>query len=267
MRTDTLLGPLSQLLGLTQGFSCALVVWGSRLAGRYIVSDAHAEALEALLSAQGVSVVRAPFRYQHRPERRGGGLVAAGAETDAVVYVGTHPDFATGAMHAEVLDAHRLLARVLGFPGCCAEAWTERDELTDRAREARAADGAGPFPALLSPALQVLLGFRLITHFPCRFDCPASQELADHRLRLLIDHIPSAAHLPRFAPGMLLHAPGLGWRLAREVRPVDADSVALHRWAPRTPGREGALLRIQPGGFVLDDVRWMGPEVYAGHFV
>ncbi len=93
---------------------------------------------------------------------------------------------------ARMVGVHRQIGAAYGYPSCCVEAFCDafvEVVTTDRAGDnpvavARAAWRSLRFDPLLD-TLTVELGERNVTplrHLPCRFDCPASLELAGRLL-------------------------------------------------------------------------------------
>lgn len=70
----------------------------------------------------------------------------------------------------------RELGDLLGYPSCCAEAFAIRTPLHNRELIGSAADASVRFWARLN--ISSLRCFHYIAHYPCRFDCPASAEIA-----------------------------------------------------------------------------------------
>jgi hypothetical protein len=157
---------------------------------RTTVPTAHAARLAAALRHQGAWVVEADELVNF-----------SGAERQSIVYAARSADAAEAARRAEAdtlakrshadpharLEAHRALGSALGYPRCCVEAFVERIARFDEPNRSDARpdeDYVQTEPALRALAgrhpdrrLNVLLApwrLRLITHYPCRLDCPAS---------------------------------------------------------------------------------------------
>ena len=100
-------------------------------------------------------------------------------------------------------NAH--VGRLLGYPGCCADAFAERmrrgvttclDGTTaheDYAAAEAAARASGTFLGRLNNLLPDRAHPRLITWYPCRYDCPASAEFAAALMGVLRDRTPDLA--------------------------------------------------------------------------
>ncbi len=117
-----------------------------------------------------------------------------------------------------VLEAHRDLGALLGYPACCVEAFVA--ELTARAGEAECAAlhaararAAAARSARLDPLANGFLVARdraLVSHAPCRFDCPATLALARAVQAELArnDEATAAARLAALASAVALHVDG-----------------------------------------------------------
>jgi hypothetical protein len=106
----------------------------------------------------------------------------------------------TRAHWQAIADAHRRLGAHYGYPPCCVEAFLDAHaEIVEQIRDTdnaiavlRAALRTRQFDERLT-SLPGLLGEEARTplrHLPCRFDCPASQALAETLLADLAQHNP-----------------------------------------------------------------------------
>ena len=162
-----------------------------------------------------------------------------------------------------IAQIHRRLGAAYGYPACCVEAFLDAHaEIVELARDTdnalpllRAALRTRSFdPALLS--LPGLLGEEagsVLRHMPCRFDCPASQGLAQtlladlevHNLQWIARATPARPHVA-LADGSLLvlegtpqtpdevvHVRKVDLRLSRDASPE--LRAALDDWTALLP--------------------------------
>lgn len=125
---------------------------------------------------------------------------------------------------AEVLDAHRTLGRLLGFPRCCVDAFLVRlaRGVTVRADGSHAEerviaveDALARSEAILG-RLNVCVPDRLVPFEPCRFDCALASRYAGALFAAYSARAPAAAerlHHALMRP--VLVAPGLELRPSR----------------------------------------------------
>lgn len=166
---------------------------GLKPANRVTVSHAHADELEARVRRHGFSVVRATHAAMFPGRAASEILYVAPSKAYARALAAAEapllpPENATLALEIE-LGLHIELGRLLGFPSCCVSAFATRighrsdapltgshiDEDFVAAQRAVAATGR----ALgrlndLSPDRRA----RLVTFYPCRYDCPAAASYA-----------------------------------------------------------------------------------------
>jgi hypothetical protein len=120
-------------------------------------------------------VATSPWRHAHAYVGRDrASLEEAAALDGSMIPYQTAPTSRTLA----TTDDTRRLGELLGYPPCCTEAFTRwHEQLVDNHPPIAAAAAASErFDPLLN---NVCLGaFRLIGWFPCRYDCPASIEIA-----------------------------------------------------------------------------------------
>jgi len=145
-------------------------------------------------------------------DRAGGRLVPDATSTRRIVYAGRDRaqveqlaalETRLLAGDAPIDEVHARLGLAFGYPPCCVQAFVD----DNRAYEKRAGATWGTNPVhldriaarsaaadpLLNPFLRAPRALRLIEHLPCRFDCPASHELARVVARELIRRAPALA--------------------------------------------------------------------------
>ena len=144
-------------------------------------------------------------------------------ETHRILYVATDERDARAALDLEARiadaprldadpDAHRALGALLGYPACCVRAFVLG--LAARGREAEdpeevvasaraAASGSARLDPLANPFL-VARDRALISHVPCRYDCPDTVALASAVLAELTRLDPVAAAARREALASLV---------------------------------------------------------------
>jgi hypothetical protein len=123
-----------------------------------------------------------------------------------------------------------LLGRLLGYPGCCGDAFVERwaeaaeSHQGDLAVPSLRASGSAPY-GWRANNLARYLGWELIQHFPCRYDCEATQELGRIYERVLLRHEPQyAAELQRVLTWPVLYTEKDGVALLPFARVEEVDS-------------------------------------------
>lgn len=220
---------------------------GLKPAIRRTVDPAELPRVEARLRSPDVVVLRA------RETAR------LGSREQAVLYVARSLDHASALRSAEdgvlpgrgvaadARERHRLIGRLLGFPGCCVEAFLRRlDRGVDRldaegpgglAEDYVAARGAWVPGAdarvnpLLMPARAQLISF-----YPCRYDCPEAVALAEGLRAVLAARDPTAAGS---LVALLSRPVAIAPDGARSLLALDASrSVVERAAAPRR--RDGA---------------------------
>lgn len=136
----------------------------------------------------------------------------------------------------DALPLHRELGQLLGYPSCCVEAFiedlqsrrTDQQSPFDQARLAARALEATEAP---DPLLNHFLRERdqaLLSHAPCRYDCPASRERATRLFDTLAARDPAQAaqRRARLASRVFLLADGSMVAAKLGVAPRDPDSRA-----------------------------------------
>lgn len=166
--------------------------WGLKPGLRLTIDPARADELAARLQSKGF-----PIRRAEREVTLGGRpqivLYAARSEADAEALRQAEAPILPGgpprAPDAQVLEAHRELGRRLGFAPCCVDAFLQRlaRGVTRRAGGTEAHEDfvAAEDAALRSTHFYGRLnnlrwreGARLLSFYPCRYDCPEALRLA-----------------------------------------------------------------------------------------
>lgn len=172
------------------------------------------------------------------------------------------------AVHAGAPDAARELGTLLGYPRCCVDAFTAIGRQDDATLLAlRAGD---PRPPRASASSSFLLGsLALVSHVPCRIDCPATLAIAERVRDALVAKSPSfdGAWRALATTMQMIDASGRAWILdardegerlrierARELRPPgDGAHAPILREAPELAGRlVDAELEALDAVFVAD---------------
>jgi hypothetical protein len=215
---------------------------------RISVERGGAESVRQRVAAQGATVVKADA-----PARIGGQeaeiLYVARSEDEAVALRDAEaailPGHKVGDLKREVL-AHEALGRLLGFPRCCVESFCARIE---RGIERSADDGIAaedyrvareawvPCPDGLLNHFLLAAQIRLITFYPCRYDCPAAVRYARAVLRVIARQQPAVAQEIVEALGRPI---AISSSNARAVVSVGPDGAIRWAEAPRDPA--GQLL-------------------------
>jgi len=188
----------------------------------------------------------------------GGLLRVDPASRRRIVYVGREASevAALAALEGRLLrheagidETHALLGEAFGYPPCCVQAFVADNRVYEGVDEPawgvnpvhvdRIAARSGAFDPLLNPFLRTPRALRPIEHLPCRFDCPASRDLARATARELLRRAPALAPaLPDLLAGVALVFP-------------DRDE-ALFRGRLETPRRATVERVIQPGALAGD---------------
>ncbi|MCB9727916.1 MAG: hypothetical protein H6744_16205 [Deltaproteobacteria bacterium] len=210
--------PLSLLPGLERAWDVELA--GLRHGWRRLVKREFADPGEAAaLRAEGLYVASAPGAYGHADQSAEVKRGAGSAHT--CFYARDAPTLAEAlelearasrAAGAERREAERALGLLLGYPTCCVAAHTLATDQGEDACFGRLL-GSGQTPP--PPAVNNLfvLSHQLISHFPCRLDCPTSQALGERALETL--HASDPTHAAALAE--LLAAPIVVWDRFRFV--------------------------------------------------
>jgi hypothetical protein len=128
-------------------------------------------------------------------------LVAARSDEDAERVASLDAAIRARVRPTRLLELHRELGALLGYPACCVDAFVddlaarsdERQSQPDHLGLLRAAAGrSARLDWRLNPGL-VDRDASLVSHVPCRFDCPASLALAERVLTELRSRAPERA--------------------------------------------------------------------------
>jgi len=203
--------PFGRSLGATQG-EWAQLQLGLKQVLRERLDEDRIQPLRARCAAEGLELLVIPlpaapdadldgvatstWRHAHAYVGRDRAALEEAAALDgSMIPYQTAPTSRTLA----TTDDTRRLGELLGYPPCCTEAFTRwHEQLVDNHGPiAAAAEASERFDPLLN---NVCLGaFRLIGWFPCRYDCPASLEIArrvkDKLNRLYPRRLPQATRV------------------------------------------------------------------------
>jgi hypothetical protein len=173
---------------------------------RITVEPGGAESITPRFAAQGATVVKADA-LATIGGREVEVLYVARSEADAIALRDAEavilPGRKVGDLNRELL-AHQELGRLLGFPRCCVESFCAR---MGRGVERSASSGEGclaedyrvareawvPCPDGLLNHFLLAARIRLITFYPCRYDCPVAVRYARAVLRVVAHTQPAAA--------------------------------------------------------------------------
>jgi hypothetical protein len=217
---------------------------GARACGRIVVDPADAPRQVALLQGQGLQTAEVPIPAALRDRDPGAGARGAalqnlffsrgGQARDAADLVARYARSQDGDAPLDPADFSRSLGRLLGYPECCIQAFTSAGPgatTSSLLRDAHRRSGA--FHWQLN-VLDPVSPFTLIPHLPCRFDCPASLDMASRLSVALDDVFPFLQGAVRDALGR----PWLWWDAARGVvlqGPADADASGAACGLPDSP--------------------------------
>lgn len=190
----SLLGRIHPPTVLTGRVHLAAVVSGVRPCGRVVVAPSRVSAQVGLLRRLGLHVaVLSPGEVPRDLDRGYGGVEQtahvffARDEATALEAASLERAFATGhgsgAMQAD--EFARRMGRVLGYPGCCVDAFVAAGPLASTADLLRAAHARSRAFAWELNCLDPLSPVTLIPHVPCSFDCEPSIRMARRVLGLL----------------------------------------------------------------------------------
>jgi hypothetical protein len=187
------------------------------------------------------------------------------------------------ADNSKRLAAHRELGRSLGYPACCVEAYVciaadfdvqgpsralHEDFVHARAALARTATFAhGRLnPLLLSSRI------RLLTFYPCRYDCPMALKYADAVYEAMERKAPRAAAAldaalacrmllaPSGERALLLESPGGALRAVAPGRPPGATDQRGDRAFVRSLGSMKTQAEVPQGLLLIDFRRYAAPD-------
>lgn len=202
-----------------------------------------------------------------------------GSREQAVLYVARSLDHATALRSAEdgvlpgraaAVDArerHRTIGRLLGFPGCCVEAFLQRldrgvDRLDARGPTGLAEDyvaARGAWAPRADARLNTLLmpvRAQLISFYPCRYDCAEAVARVEPLRAVLAARQPEAARslMALLSRPVAIHPDGARCLLALEAaRPVIERAAAPRRSDGASDPRDAALARRIVGARVETD--------------
>jgi hypothetical protein len=165
---------------------------GLKPAVRVTIAPAHAARLAEGLAARGAHVVAASrrIRFASGPPETVLYIARSRATAEALREAEAHTLARDDLSPAERRTAHVRLGTLLGYPACCVEAYAARAAAFDRpgalgetaedylqAGHALAATRAAPRARLNNLLLSARI--RLVTFYPCAYDCPAAGAYAD----------------------------------------------------------------------------------------
>jgi hypothetical protein len=251
---------------------------GARACGRIVVDPADAARQVSALHARGLHTAEVPLSDALRDRDTGAGARGAGLHqvffslgdqareaADLVIRYARSQD---GDAPLDPAGFSRSLGRLLGYPECCIEAFTAAGPGATTSSLLRAAHHrTGVFHWQLN-VLDPVSPFTLVPHLPCRFDCPASLDLASRLAAVLDDVYPFLQGAARQALGR----PWLWWDATRGMvlqGPVDADASGAACGLPDSPllrpgirpdaSARAFLGRVLPALASGDHVRLDGP--------
>jgi len=161
---------------------------GVRSCGRIVVDAPDAARQVELLRRQGLRTAEVPVPAALRDRDAGAGVRGAGlhhvffsrggeAETAAALQV-RYARSQEGDAPLDAAGFGRALGLLLGYPECCIDAFTAAGpDATTTELLAAAWERSTVFHGSLN-VLDPVSPFTLVPHLPCRFDCPASLDLA-----------------------------------------------------------------------------------------
>lgn len=270
-----------------------LLVYGARPAVLIHGAESRLVSLLRWAERSNLCALLSGSEWSSRPDTGKGGYTnrtgpmrraRAGSGASRMLVVSADENRALLAWACLAFGWDALLGRMLGYPDCCVDAfasrWPEAAEhhQGDLVVPSLRASGAAPFDWRANN-LARYLGWELIQHFPCRYDCEATLELGRIHQRVLAAHEPQyAAELEQvlswpvlytekngvaLLPGARVEAHGCGVWLHCDGRPVPiTDPTGELARALATPTR----VEVAPGGgsFTIGDRRYQGELVRFG---
>lgn len=107
-----------------------------------------------------------------------------------LVYVSKNHSLAQEARIAETHFDHQRFGTLLGYPQCCVQFFIEHLEDAEKLHHDHTLISASR-SVIFNPLLNISLQFfdwRIISHYPCHFNCPASVEQAERMLKAIERH-------------------------------------------------------------------------------
>ncbi len=220
------------------------VAAGIRPCGRIVVDTGDAARQEEAMRAVGLRTAR--VSVHEAPRDRDAGSGARGTALDHVFFsrgdqaraaADLQARFAASQEGSRPMDPAafgRDLGRLLGYPECCIEAFVTAGpdaSTSSLLRQAHHRTRVFHWPLNV---LDPVSPFTLIPHLPCRFDCPASLELAARVLDVLDGVFP-------FLPGAARRALSRTWLWWDATRgailqgPADPDGLGAGCGLPDSP--------------------------------
>jgi hypothetical protein len=217
---------------------------GVRACGRIVVDAVDAARQVALLQGQGLQTAEVPMPAALRDRDAGAGARGAALHSlffsrgdqarDAADLVARYARSQDGAAPMDPGDFSRSLGRLLGYPPCCIEAFTAAGPGATTSSLLRAAHRRSDAFRWQLNVLDPVSPFTLVPHLPCRFDCPASLDMASRLSAVLDEVFPFLQGAARDALGR----PWLWWDAARGVvlqGPAEADASGVACGLPDSP--------------------------------
>jgi hypothetical protein len=142
---------------------------------------------------------------------------------------------------AATLESHRRLGELLGYPGCCVDAYIARlgRDVTIAPDGGRAHEDFVAVHDILARSERCCARLNhllprgvtpLISHYPCRYDCAASLVYADAVFELVRNASPDRAAQFRRLLETAVAVCRDGARVAAEGAPADAVVVRFSEW-------------------------------------
>jgi hypothetical protein len=267
-------------LGLSAYLAIATVATRARAAGRLEIQPDRLHAVVDAATALGVHCRIGRVRLQEVndsiPETRHAALFVTDDRPGSMhlVYFGVSDLLAAGAEQAELLDDHRLLAQLFGYPHCCAEFYAN-STTTGPDRVPASINALGPFDRLLNPVSRYVFGSpSLLFHFACSPACEPSISLSRQRMLFLSEIEPGFRIIENLGSGLALYGPEVGIALATEFEQEPTSAFRLHKIVTRSEAtqklfgtRTEAVIRFDtPSAFEIDGRRFSRPDQFGALF-
>lgn len=266
----TLFGRQMAAPTLDEPVELTLVVAGAKSMALLHDTEERAAAVVSWAEARRLAAVLGPFEFDVTAEAGKGSFVDVAVDRRparpgsgawrSVLVARSHNDVMLGWLSL-LFGWDELLGRLLGYPPCCVDAFSERwrTALRDHGGDPAGAHlSSGPWELNVAARF---LGPVLVQHFPCRADCEQSLTVARRNLATLRALRPeAAAWAERVLPAPLLHA-GREGVVALVGACVQADhggAAAIVEYAPEDmlcSGDTPTTRRLRRGGQLTVDDR------------
>lgn len=192
-----MLDTLTKILhSMTKSIEILYVLEGVKNVSRIIVNEPQVEKLTDYLSSFKLNLSISDFKIRKEVDElrqysdKGFKIDKNSSESGQVMlYVSRNKEYSENAKSYEARNEHFSLGEILGYPKCCINFFIKNFPIESKKKNdyvlasLRNSDGF-KFPFYNNTAIRHL-DLTLLSHFPCRFNCSASLEIAKRNLKLI----------------------------------------------------------------------------------